>query len=124
VSVDPVWQLKDADDRIVASTKAPTALDARELFKREGQQGVRVVRAEVAPVQGSEHRRGPVCEICDQPIDTQRDYRLVTGWERITRSAGGTNAIRVPDRTAQRFACMFCIDKLANGVSPHQQTLT
>jgi hypothetical protein len=125
VSALPAWWLMDADGNLVASIRAATAVEARDLFKREGLSGVRVKRAEVAPVEDPpEERRGPVCEICKRAINEAIDYRTVTGWERISRGgAGGTHAIRAPDRTAERFACMFCVDKLANGVSPQQETL-
>lgn len=63
------------------------------------------------------------CEFCGEPIEEGRDYRHVGGWERIQRSAGGTNAIRLPERSEQRFACRWCIDKQANGVSSAQQSL-
>jgi hypothetical protein len=63
------------------------------------------------------------CEFCHRPISLGADYRLVTGWERIARSAGGTNAIRLPDRTVERFACRWCIDKQASGLAIEQQAL-
>lgn len=118
VSALPAWVLVDAEDRIVASVRAPTAIRARDIFRENGQTGARVRRAEVAPTVPSS---GPRCEICSEPINPDRDYRLVTGWERISRAQGGTNAIRAPNRSAERYACMFCVEKLAAGVSPHQQ---
>jgi len=121
VSVDPTWVLVREDDSIVASIRAETATEAREIFKQNGQVGVRVKRAEIAP---SVPSAGAVCEFCGNAISMDRDYRLVTGWERLSRNgAGGTHAIRVPNRTAERYACMFCVDKLAAGVSPFQQAL-
>ncbi len=64
------------------------------------------------------------CEICKtEDIVPHRDYRLVSGWERIQRSAGGTNGIRVPDHSAQRFACMYCVDRMAKGLMGQQALL-
>lgn len=121
----PAWWLLDENRKLVASIRAPSAQAARHEFKRQGLTGVRVVRAEVAPVdETASEVRGPRCDMCGKLINEQIDYRQVTGWERITRGgAGGTNAIRAPDRSAEKFGCMFCIGKLADGVSPAQQTL-
>jgi hypothetical protein len=66
----------------------------------------------------------PTCEFCQAPISVGADYRIVTGWERIQRNAGGTNAIRLPDRTSERFACRFCIDRQSAGVSFAQMSLS
>jgi hypothetical protein len=63
------------------------------------------------------------CVFCGEPISVLTDYRQVVGWERIQRSAGGTNAIRLPDRTSQRFACRFCVDRQASGLAAAQQAL-
>lgn len=65
----------------------------------------------------------PICSFCNEPIREQSDYRQVTGWERIQRAAGGTNAIRLPDRSAQRYACQWCIEKQAHGIAYAQQSL-
>jgi hypothetical protein len=130
----PAWILVDERDETVASIRADTALEARDIFKASGMQGVRVKRANVAPVdqdaappppEDAEDPAptGATCEFCDETIKTVTDFRLVTGWERIYRGQGGTNGIRCPDRTAQRYACMFCIDRLSQGLSPHQQSL-
>lgn len=116
----PAWVLVDENDDIVASVRAETALAAREEFIREGQSGARIRRATVAP---SVPSNGPSCMHCGKAINEQLDYRVVTGYERLHRAAGGTNAIRCPDRTAERYACWECVDKLANGVSPHQTAL-
>ena len=118
---NPAWCLVDAEQRVVASIRAETALEARDIFRREGLSGVRVVRAKDAPV--VEVASGARCEGCGRLVDEATDYRRVTGWERISRSAGGTNAIRAPDRSAEEFMCMFCTDKVANGVSLQQETL-
>lgn len=125
-TAQPAWILVDADGNTVASFRADTALEARDEFKRNGLTGARVVRATVAPVDPVAMPAGPVCENpnCRAPIIESRDVRFVTGWEEITRNgAGGTHAIRAPDRSANRFMCRFCIDKLASGVSLDQQTL-
>ena len=120
----PAWWLLDQDRNLVASIRAPTAQAARMEFKRQGLTGVRVVRAEVAPVDEEADVPGPKCEGCGKAISESIDYRQVTGWERISRNGdGGTHAIRAPDRSAQRFMCMFCCGKLADGVSLAQQTL-
>jgi hypothetical protein len=62
------------------------------------------------------------CSICGDPCDEATGYRRVTGWERIRRSAGGTNAIRCPERS-EVFACMFCVEKRAKGVVEGQESL-
>lgn len=119
-----IWWLVDDQRNVIASHRAETALEARDEFKRQGLTGARVIRAEFAPIDPEATPTGPVCEQCGDPIAEETGYRLVTGWERISRNgAGGTHAIRAPDRSAQRFMCMFCIGKLADGVSPQQQTL-
>jgi hypothetical protein len=66
-----------------------------------------------------------LCPICKKTeLDASRDYRWVCGWERINRpSGGGTNAIRAPDRSSPDRACRWCVDKLAQGVSPAQERL-
>jgi hypothetical protein len=120
----PAWWLVDEHRNVIASFRAATALEARDEFRRNGLSGARVVRAEVAPVDPDAVPAGMVCEQCGDPVVEATGYRLVTGWERISRNgAGGTHAIRAPDRSAQRFMCMFCINKLADGVSPQQQAL-
>ena len=63
------------------------------------------------------------CVFCQRLVSVETDYRQVTGWERVIRGVGGTNAIRVPDRSAERYACRFCVDKLASGVAIEQQIL-
>lgn len=117
---DPAWTLLDADGKVVASIRAPTAIEARDTFKREGLTGVRVTRAAVAPVVQEPRLTGPPCVHCGEPIDAARDYRIVTGYERISRGGqGGTNAIRAPRRT-ERYGCARCVDKLASGVAIEQ----
>jgi hypothetical protein len=119
----PAWWLVDAEGKVVASVRAETALEARDVFRREGQSGARVVRAQVAPVD-EQANPGPVCATCGDSIREEADYREVTGRERITRNgAGGTNALRCPDRSAEVFYCKLCTDRAASGVSPHQQAL-
>jgi len=121
----PAWHLMDAKGKVVASIRADSAIEARDVFKREGLQGVRVKKADVAPVdETTSPPQESVCEMCGRAIMEENDYRWVGGWERISRNgAGGTHAIRIPDRSSARRGCMFCIDKAANGVSPHQTTL-
>lgn len=58
------------------------------------------------------------CVFCGDPINPDRDYRKVTGWERH-RVAGGTNAIRLREPQEQ-WACFRCVDKQAAGVSLQQ----
>jgi hypothetical protein len=55
------------------------------------------------------------CVFEDEAISVDNDYRWVkAAWEKITRNgAGGTHAIRLADRTAERYACRWCIDKRA-----------
>ena len=120
----PVWWLVDAEGNVVASHRAETALDARDEFRRQGLSGVRVTPGRVAPVDETAPPPGAHCEGCKRVINEATDFRFVTGWERISRNGqGGTNGVRVPDRTAERFMCMFCTDKVAAGVSLQQQTL-
>jgi hypothetical protein len=121
----PAWWLLDAAGAVVASIRADTAIEARDAFKREGLTGARVKKAEVAPVdETAKPPQETICEMCGRQIMEENDYRWVGGWERISRNgAGGTHAIRTPDRTSPRRGCMFCVDRAANGVSPHQTTL-
>lgn len=124
MSVLPVWWLVDAEGNVVASHRAETALDARDEFRRQGLSGVRVTPGRVAPVDEQATPPGAKCDGCKRVINEATDYRHVSGYERISRNgAGGTHAIRVPDRTSEVFMCMFCVDKLATGVSLQQQTL-
>jgi hypothetical protein len=62
------------------------------------------------------------CSNCGEPIDVRRDYRKVVGYERIHRSAGGTNAVRLPDRTDE-YLCARCVDKASSGVALQQASL-
>ena len=62
------------------------------------------------------------CIYCGEQIDVSRDYRRVVGWERAHRSAGGTNAIRAPER-GHEFACWWCVDKLVRGIASEQESL-
>jgi hypothetical protein len=130
----PAWILVDERDQTVASIRADTALEARDIFRASGMQGVRVKRANVAPVDQDAAQpppedaeepapAGALCMHCGNAISTATDYRIVTGYERIYRGQGGTNGIRCPDRSAESYACMWCVDKLANGLSPHQITM-
>lgn len=109
----PSWLLLDGEDVVLASVRARSGEEAREIFKGGGLSGAKIRRAEWAV---------PACAFCGQPVAEDVDYRLVTGWERMKRSAGGTNAIRVPDRSIRRYACRWCVDKLANGISTEQAT--
>ena len=123
MSVLPVWWLVDAEGNVVASHQAETALDARDEFRRQGLSGVRVTPGRVAPVEGR-GAAGRALRGLQRVINEATDFRRVTGYERISRNgAGGTHAIRAPDRTSEEFMCMFCVDKLAAGVSLQQQTL-
>lgn len=62
------------------------------------------------------------CVFCERPIDVTRDYRKVSGWERGHRPAGGTNAIRMPERS-DTWACRGCVDRLGRGIAPEQTSL-
>jgi hypothetical protein len=63
------------------------------------------------------------CEFCGAEWKPERDYRLVTGWERYNRQVGGTNALRCRE-PQERFACMFCVENLAKGRSPGQMSFS
>lgn len=63
-----------------------------------------------------------VCTFCEEPVDPQSGFRKVSGFERLHREGGGTNAValRKPEEV---FACRWCIDKQGRGISPEQETL-
>ena len=61
------------------------------------------------------------CTFCGSPINPDRDYRKVTGWER-RRDQGGTNAIRLREPTNE-WACMACINLQAKGPGLAQTAL-
>ena len=65
---------------------------------------------------------GAYCANCGEPIKESRDYRKVIGYERIHRSAGGTNAVRLPERTDE-YLCARCVDKASSGVALQQASL-
>jgi hypothetical protein len=123
--VSPAWSLVDEHGNIVASVRAATALEAREIFKEQGQSGARVTRAQYAPVDEQAVPLSGRCENpnCSRVINEAIDFRVST-WclERIHRADGGTNAHRAPKRT-DRYYCMFCADKIANGISLGQESL-
>lgn len=54
-------------------------------------------------------------------IDPDRDYRRVIGWEK-RRDQGGTNALRGREPLGE-WACIFCVEKLAKGLTPGQHSL-
>lgn len=62
------------------------------------------------------------CVFCGCQLDNEKPgvYQRVTGWER-NRTQGGTNAIRLPQRTPE-WACHPCIDARVNGLE-HQAAL-
>jgi hypothetical protein len=62
------------------------------------------------------------CEFCQTPIQQGQDYRVVQGYERIHRDAGGTNALRLR-KPLEQFACRWCVDKQANGISVDQASM-
>ena len=117
-----VWWLVDEAGGVVASYRAETALDARDEFKRQGLTGARVIRAQVAPVdetvksaagvRGVRHRHRGGARL---PARDRLGADLAGRWRH--------QSIRAPDRSAERFMCMFCVGKVADGVSPRQQTL-
>lgn len=63
-----------------------------------------------------------VCKFCAEPVDRKTGFRRVSGWERIERQGGGTNAVALRE-TTEEFACKFCLDKLARGISAEQGSL-
>lgn len=62
------------------------------------------------------------CKFCGDPVDKKSGFRRVSGWERIERPGGGTNAIAQREPT-EEFSCRACLDKLARGISPEQGSL-
>lgn len=61
------------------------------------------------------------CVHCGGPIDENRDYQQVTGWEK-RRSQGGTNAIKLREPQGV-WACCVCIDGQATGIIRGQTSL-
>jgi hypothetical protein len=57
-----------------------------------------------------------ICPFCHAPIEPgERVYHEVLGWE-TERKQGGTNAIRLRQRTGQR-AHWRCVDRAQHGLS-------
>lgn len=59
-----------------------------------------------------------ICADCGDPVNltrTSQDFRLVEGYERIHRSAGGTNALRLR-RPRETFLCRWCVEKRSRGL--------
>lgn len=106
-----IFDLVDADGHRIMSVTATSGHEARDLFK--ARLGGAVVRA-VA--------RFNVCQFCGESINALTDYQDVSGQERIHRPDGGTNGVRLPDRTSPRRACFDCVDRLANGLSVGQES--
>lgn len=51
-----------------------------------------------------------LCEFCEQPINTAREYwRLVTGWVPANRKVGGANRVMVTNETP-RIAHRSCVE--------------
>lgn len=59
------------------------------------------------------------CHFCKSEINPDADYRQVKGWVR-RRAQGGANAIRGREPVPDVWACRWCVDKIADGVSPAQ----
>jgi len=109
--------LVDGDGRTVASTPAADAPAAREVFIREGQTGVRVKRAEVAPYEG------PACEFCGKHnIDPENDYQYIHAWRKKRHGTNSANFVRLIEPQG-RWACRFCIDRMSNGLNAGQESL-
>lgn len=60
------------------------------------------------------------CVFCDVPVDRERAYRRVSGWEG-KRIGGGANQITLRE-PAQEWACVGCVNRQRNGLAPGQQT--
>ena len=99
-------------------------MDAREIFRREEPlSGVRVVRAKDAPVSWS-WRRARAVRAAGGWSTRRPDYRRVTGWGAdLTRRWRHERDPRARTGPRREFMCMFCTDKVANGVSLQQETL-
>ena len=56
------------------------------------------------------------CKFCDLPVDPNQlgVYRYVKGWEKARRKGGGTNALRLRERT-DTYAHSPCIDSEVRG---------
>src|ERR1700704_2190078 len=62
-----------------------------------------------------------LCLYCKKPVDANKDYRKVEGWEK-SRSGGGTNAIRLRE-PKDEWECTSCIDSHGRGISLEQGSL-
>lgn len=62
------------------------------------------------------------CTFCGDPVDPRSGFRRVSGFERLHREGGGTNAVFLK-KSEEIFACRWCIDKQKQGISPEQETL-
>jgi hypothetical protein len=63
------------------------------------------------------------CGFCGNMVETTMPgaYRKTTGWAPL-RSAGGANAIRLPE-PSDEWAHGYCIDNAVRGIAVGQQTL-
>ncbi len=62
------------------------------------------------------------CVFCGSAVDPEHgDYQWTSGWVR-KRGGGGANALRGREEH-ERFACRFCVEKLAKGINPQQERL-
>lgn len=65
---------------------------------------------------------GMVCCFCGEDVDPRSGFRRVSGFERLHREGGGTNAVFLKE-SKEEFACRWCIERQKQGISPEQGTL-
>lgn len=62
------------------------------------------------------------CRFCERPIDEERDYQQVVGYERIRPTASSKGkSLSAQRRLPERFVCASCLDDLRAGRTPGRQ---
>jgi hypothetical protein len=64
------------------------------------------------------------CVFCHDPIDATRDFRKVEGWERKAQAASRRSGSDIKARRQlDLWACRWCVQKVARGLSHAQGSL-
>lgn len=62
------------------------------------------------------------CQDCGKPVELSTGYRKVSGYERIQRVGGGTNAVALRE-PKEEYLCRWCVEQRSRGIMPEQQSL-
>ena len=65
----------------------------------------------------------PTCVSCGGTI-TKQDFRLITGFTKISRAGGGTNSVALKEIVEPRvYKCRWCVEHEGRGHVPGQESL-